>query len=354
MEINIEGVRKFDLQKATDAIDYLNYVTENKHNLINLTLINDPDSRLLGEFNEVFSNVNKKEYKYILCWGYSHNLYYTFIDSANKFIFNDYFLNNSLSSDLEKKSRLKLLLFNINNLLKEILIETQMIDFKVIGSQGVRDIELDFENKFQSKIYVTYDYRSNPLKITKYPFCLLLFCLGINLKKIYDKLMVEFSGYVESHLPSTNPTYTEEKSQDIRFFSSERPYNSNFDKLWKEYTGEPKTTSQPNKKRPNWELVFLEILKGNIIIEKNATSRGSFIYKYEEEEFNTPTKLGDKIAEVLKLKKDTIRPILTDTINESGTKQIFTKGHKIAINTILKEVDNKMCVFFQEKFIKLN
>ena len=74
----------------------------------------------------------------------------------------------------------------------------------------------------------------------------------------------------------------------------------------------------------------------------------------KKEEFKTPTQLGEKTAEVLNGKKDTIRPILTETIYESGDKQIFTEGHKDAINSILKQEDNKMCVFFQKQLDKLN
>lgn len=354
MEINIEGVRKFDLQNAIDAIDYLCYLTEDKYKLVNLTLINDPDKRLLGDFQKDFTNKKKDNHKYIFCCGYSHNLYYTFIDTANKFIFNDYFLNNTKSTDLEKKSRLRLTLNNIDNLIKDILLNTQRTDFEISSIEQVSSFEKEFENKFKSEFIVGYDYQSEPLKIYKYPFNLLLFCLGINLKKIYDKLKLEFSGYIESPIINTTPTNIDKSSPDIKFLSSERPYSSNYEKLYKQYLGDPLIKIQHQKKRPNWELVFLEILNGNIYVENNVDDMGGFLCKYKKEEFKTPTQLGEKTAEVLNGKKDTIRPILTETIYESGDKQIFTEGHKDAINSILKQEDNKMCVFFQKQLDKLN
>lgn len=354
MEINIEGVRKFDLQNAIDAIDYLCYLTENKYSLVNLTLYHTPDKRLLTDFRDDFTNEKRKLYKYILCYNRCRDFNSTFLDSSNKFIFNDYFLNNTKSTDLEKKSRLRLILNNINNLMNEILETTQRINFEITSDEQAQEIEKEFENKFESKLFICYDYNSNPIKISAYPLYLLWFCLGIGLKKTYDKLMVEYSSYVEHHYTSINPINTEGKSQDIRFLSSERPYGSNYEKLFKQYLGDPLIKIQHQKKRPNWELVFLEILNGNIYVENNVDDMGGFLCKYKKEEFKTPTQLGEKTAEVLNGKKDTIRPILTETIYESGDKQIFTEGHKDAINSILKQEDNKMCVFFQKQLDKLN
>jgi len=203
MEINIEGVRKFDLQITTDAIDYLCYLTEDKITLINLVLFNSPDKKLLGDFQKDFFNEKRDNYKYILCYHYSNDFYLTFVNPANKFIFNNY-INNLNSTDLGKKSRLNLLLNNIDNLTKEISVNTQKVNFDKPNYQNISELEKEFEIRFKSTYFISQDYNSQPLKVYSYPFNLLLFCLGISLKKIYDKLMLEYSACIDNLLISQN------------------------------------------------------------------------------------------------------------------------------------------------------
>ncbi|PIF69457.1 hypothetical protein [Flavobacterium sp. 2] len=231
MVVNIRGIQQFDLQNPSDSIDYLCYLTEDKYSLVNITLINDPDSRLLSNFQEDFMIEKRETYKYLLCYHYSHNLYYTFVNPTNKFIFNDYFFNNLNSTNPEKKSRLNLLLNNIENLIKEILVNTEKNNLDISNYLDINELEKEFEIKFKSTFVISQDYDSQPLKVYNYPFNLLLFCLGINLKKIYDKLRLEYSGYLENSSSSTYQPSNNSKNQTNSFFSSEKPYSSNFEML---------------------------------------------------------------------------------------------------------------------------
>ena len=101
----------------------------------------------------------------------------------------------------------------------------------------------------------------------------------------------------------------------------------------------------------DWEYVFPEILNGNIQV--NKINQYNFEYFYLDKKFKNPTELGNHLAKVLNKKENSIRPIVTSTINGGAQKDIFTKMNLTKINSLIKRFDNNMCLFFQERYDKL-
>ena len=66
--------------------------------------------------------------------------------------------------------------------------------------------------------------------------------------------------------------------------------------------------------------------------------------------FDNATALGNEVALFLNKKKDTIRPIITDSIYDSGgVKNIFVKKNVQYLKVMLENDASKICTFFKSK-----
>lgn len=111
-----------------------------------------------------------------------------------------------------------------------------------------------------------------------------------------------------------------------------------------------RSTSIKTNKKPDWQFVFIEITKGNIQIEK--INNFDTEYSYKEQKFENPSSLGNHIAKQLNKKEDSIRPIITSSIN-GGDKDIFSKKKLKVIKELIEENGDLMCPFFKDKLSKL-
>ena len=105
--------------------------------------------------------------------------------------------------------------------------------------------------------------------------------------------------------------------------------------------------SSKKSKVSNWKNVAEFIFNGEIIV--NKIPKGYELY-FNETKYDSPTALGYAIALVLNEKKDTIRPIITDSINDSGGgKNIFVKRNVKYLKAKLDKDSSKISAFFKTK-----
>ncbi|GEC78975.1 hypothetical protein [Flavobacterium aquatile] len=105
-------------------------------------------------------------------------------------------------------------------------------------------------------------------------------------------------------------------------------------------------------KLADWHCVFIEIILGKINIER--VNVYSTTYIYNNIEFDNPTDIGKEIARNYKKKEDSLRPILTDSINGGLSKNIFVKKNLKKMNELIDVYGNNMCDYFKDIFDKLN
>jgi hypothetical protein len=169
-----------------------------------------------------------------------------------------------------------------------------------------------------------------------------------------NKLILKM--YTESYLSTYNilenkykPFIKEAFKQRYEFWTTRESsfYNEN---LWRAYRNESKSVVENSNLR-GWHYVFIAIIKGEINIVKKDNY--SYKYFYENKEFESPSEIGNKIAEKLSRKENSIRPILTDSINGGKSKNIFIKDNLKKMNELIEIHGNEMCDFFKEKFEKL-
>lgn len=104
-------------------------------------------------------------------------------------------------------------------------------------------------------------------------------------------------------------------------------------------------------KKANWKKIVDLMFEGTLLVLK-IEKKYQFIFAGEE--FYSISALGNKVAVCLEEKKDTIRPIITDSFYDSqGTKNIFVKNHKSYLKDKLEKDDSKICSFFKQKVVKL-
>jgi hypothetical protein len=126
-----------------------------------------------------------------------------------------------------------------------------------------------------------------------------------------------------------NKTENTELNNDLNYFNNETVFNS-----------------KRKRKKPNWEYVFELILNGEIIVIKEQYK---LKYFYKEKPFITPTDLGNHISTIIPIQSN-LRNIVTDSINEGNTKNIFVEGKLTKIKEYISNNENKMCAFFQKKY----
>lgn len=108
--------------------------------------------------------------------------------------------------------------------------------------------------------------------------------------------------------------------------------------------------NQKEIKVSNWELIFIEIITKNIdVVEIN---NNVYDYFYVGKNYDNASDLGNHVASVLKKKKDTIRPIVTNSINGYGIKNIFIEDRKKIkkMEKYIEKYGNSMSLHFQEKY----
>ncbi|MFK7031604.1 hypothetical protein [Flavobacterium oreochromis] len=133
--------------------------------------------------------------------------------------------------------------------------------------------------------------------------------------------------------------------QIMRLLVKER--YENFKTLIERFSTSSLITNNKNN-NSDWHLVFIEILRGNLIVKK--LDKHSVSYHFKNKEFSTPSALGKEIAVILGKKENTIRPIVTSTINTGAQKDIFIKKKIVDIERLIKEYGNNMCEYFQKRY----
>lgn len=105
--------------------------------------------------------------------------------------------------------------------------------------------------------------------------------------------------------------------------------------------------SSKKSKVSNWKNVVEFIFNGEIIV--NKIPKGYELY-FNETKYDSPTALGDAVALVLNEKEDTIRPIITNSIYDSGgSKNIFVKRNVKYLKAKLDKDSSKISDFFKTK-----
>lgn len=147
--------------------------------------------------------------------------------------------------------------------------------------------------------------------------------------KLLDKLIYIQNGYIE--------TYN-------KVFNLYSHYIPN-------YIKENVNTQQKKPKVSDWHLVFIEIIKGNVLIKKESIYLIN--YSYCGKEVKSPSDLGKEIALQLNKKENSIRPIITDSLNGGASKNIFKKTNHKKMKELIEIHGDNMCDYFKEKYMKL-
>lgn len=151
------------------------------------------------------------------------------------------------------------------------------------------------------------------------------------------------------------PFVKEAFKEQFEFWVAQKNYSYN-ETVWQNSRNKFEIKKARNYKKETksagWHSVFIEIILGKINIVKKDNY--SYKYFYENIEFKSPTEIGKKIAEKHRQKEDTIRPILTDSINGGKSKNIFIKNNLKKMNELIDLHGNKMCNYFKDKLEELN
>ncbi|WP_289645040.1 hypothetical protein [Maribacter aestuarii] len=196
--LDIKDYGAVDLNNPREALDYFIYLTGDEFRLASLTLHFSLDNYSLSTYNEEY--LEKEDYfmKYMLPFHFGGQFYDTFISTKEVFIFNKYFFENSSSTDIEKKSKLNTTINNIKKLLDIISKTTKRNDFSYKEIEEQKLIAREFEIEFTNKM-VCHEYTDDKTIVIKsYPYKLLLFCLGVDLKRILEKIYIDFAAFIVS------------------------------------------------------------------------------------------------------------------------------------------------------------
>lgn len=249
--LKVKDYGKVDLNKPKQALDYFIYLIGDDFRLAQLTLFYSLDNYSISKFISEYQHESRYSLKFAFASHFSFEFYSTFIDKRDTFIFNEYFFGNEKSTDIEKKSKLNLVIHNINELLK--VLPTSKISY-IKGNVDIMDkIAEEFEKKFPNKM-VCYEYDSGEtIFIESHPYKLLLFCLRIDLQRILDKMSVDYSAFLER------------KSNSIEILEEDSNSDTNpFPRIFVNYNA----------------YLFFENLKDNICTDKNSELADfSFVFR---------------------------------------------------------------------------
>lgn len=101
------------------------------------------------------------------------------------------------------------------------------------------------------------------------------------------------------------------------------------------------TEKVPNSNAPAWKKVAVMFANGDIRVVSEKRSNPRFFYK--DTEFVNINKMSHHIEETLSLKKDSLRPYISETISENSNKDIFEPRNIDVLQSIKFDLlaDNK-------------
>ncbi len=167
-----------------------------------------------------------------------------------------------------------------------------------------------------------------------------------SLKILRDRIDSEFrhnhSSVIDWHKPNTFEKH---------FLNSPRNKSNFNDESFLDLIN-PKRLDKSSKvkKTAIWHYIFIEIIKGNIIINKIDNFNTEFFYK--QKKLRNVSDLGTYLAEILNIKKASCRPIVSASYN-GGTKEFFLNNNLKVMYELINEHGNQMCAFYSDKFNKL-
>jgi hypothetical protein len=182
--LKVKNYKDVNLNDSKESLDYLIYLTEDYSRLIELTITFDKEKTTLDKFIRQYDKI---DYQYSLTTHYSSSFYDTFV-KKDSFIFDSYFFNNS-SSDLEKTAKINRLTINVLKIIAEFEKDLQRKNF----TNNYYDYHLELSEKYKNEIPNIFilngvKYKYHPYKLLKYHF-------GIELYKIYNKIVTNYTGF---------------------------------------------------------------------------------------------------------------------------------------------------------------